>query len=233
MNNKMYTIHVVMLVLLAELLVSCQCEKKYQVVVRLDDNLVTIDGMGNEAAWQGVDDYITLSNPWGEPSPKTTLALTADSRNLYFFFDVDDDEILLEPEYTGKRDVEKEDRVELFLSKDKKMNDYYCFEIDAEGRTLSYRCSYYRNFDFDWPPPSGFHVACQIRPGGYSVEGCIPMDFLRGFIQKGNQVYFGAYRAEFSKKNGHIIENWQSWINPSTSEPDFHVPMSLGVMVLK
>jgi len=220
-----------MLVLLAGLLVSCQ-QRTYQVVVHTGENLVTIDGVDDEAAWQGIH-HITLTNPWGELSPKTTLALTADSRNLYFFFDVDDDEILLEAEYVNKRDVEKEDRVELFFSKDKKMSDYYCFEIDAEGRTLSYRCSYYRNFDFDWSPPTGFHVASQIRPGGYSVEGCIPMYFLREFIQKGNQIYFGAYRAEFSTKDGRIIENWQSWINPSTPEPDFHVPTSLGVMVLK
>ena len=221
-----------MLVSLAGILVCCQHEKTHQVVVHTGDNLITINGAGDDAAWQGIH-QIALTNPWGELSPKTTLTLTADSRNLYFFFDVDDGEILLVPEFTRKRDVEKEDRVELFFSKDKKMNDYYCFEIDAEGRTLSYRCSYYRIFDFDWEPPAGYHVVCQIRHGGYSVEGCIPMDFLRGFVQKGNQIYFGAYRAEFSRKDDQIIENWQSWINPATPEPDFHVPTSLGVMILK
>jgi len=222
----------IMLFLLAGILVCCQHERAYQVVVHTGDNLVTIDGVGDDAVWQGIH-QIVLTNPWGEHSPKTTLILTADRRNLYFFFDVDDDEIVLVPEYAGKRDVEKEDRVELFFSKDKKMNDYYCFEIDAAGRTLSYRCSCYRIFDFDWEPPAGFHVVCHIHPGGYLVEGCIPMDFLRKFVQKGNQIYFGAYRAEFSRKDNQIIENWQTWINPSTTEPDFHVPASLGVMILK
>ena len=222
----------IMLILLAGLLACCQHKRTYQVVVHTGGNPVTIDGVSDDAVWQGIH-HIALSNPWGEHSPKTTLKLTADSRNLYFFFDVDDDEILLVPVFANKRDVEKEDRVELFFSKDKKMNDYYCFEIDAAGRTLTYRCSHYRIFDFCWEPPAGFHVVCQIRPGGYSVGGCIPMDFLSGFVQKGNKIYFGAYRAEFSKKDDQNIETWQSWINPFTSEPDFHVPASLGVMILK
>ena len=229
MNSR---IHFIMLAALAGILTCCRHGMLYQVVVHTGDNLVAIDGANDDEAWQGTQ-QIALANPWGELSPKTTLTLIADSRNLYFFFDVEDDEILLKPEYATERDAEKEDRVELFFSKDKKMNDYYCLEIDAAGRILSYSASHYRNFDFEWEPPAGFHVACRIRHDGYSVEGCIPMDFIQTFAQKNNQIYFGAYRAEFSEKDGQIIENWQTWVNPSTPEPDFHVPTSLGAIILK
>ncbi|MDR3252780.1 MAG: hypothetical protein LBT35_04370, partial [Tannerella sp.] len=127
---------------------------------------------------------------------------------------------------------EKEDRVELFFSKDRDMNDYYCFETDAKGRVLSYRCSYYRNFDFDWDVPVGFAVAGSIRPGAYSVEGAIPVVFLKDFLQNDEFIYFGAYRAEFSKKDGITVENWLTWNAPSTAKPDFHVPLTLGKLYI-
>ena len=41
------------------------------------------------------------------------------------------EEIVLVSDFSNKRDVERENRVELFFSKDPDMQDYYCFEIDA------------------------------------------------------------------------------------------------------
>ena len=143
-----------------------------------------------------------------------------------------DNEIVLVFDFLSERDVEQEDRVELFFSKDPDMQDYYCFEIDALGRVLSYRAHYYRIFDFSWNPPSGFNVLSKIHSDGYSVEGRIPLNFLKDFIHK-NYIYFGAYRADFSKKDDFLIENWQTWKAPETVHPDFHVPISLGKLFLR
>lgn len=142
-----------------------------------------------------------------------------------------DKEIVSVSSFSGERDVESEDRVELFFSKDPDMRDYYCFEMDAMGRVLSYKAHYYRDFDFSWRPPTGFTVISQMYPDGYSVEGCIPLAFLKDFIHE-NYLYFGAYRADFSKKNDSLIESWQTWKAPRTVHPDFHVPSSLGKLFI-
>ncbi|HTN68027.1 MAG TPA: sugar-binding protein, partial [Dysgonamonadaceae bacterium] len=138
---------------------------------------------------------------------------------------------VLEPNFSKDRDVEKEDRVELFFSKDKEMSEYYCFEIDAKGRVLSYSAKYYRSFNFDWDVPTGFKVAAKINSNGYSVEGSIPLEFIKNLNPNG-ELFFGAYRAEFSRQGNVKIENWLTWINPKTESPDFHVPSSLGKLIL-
>ena len=142
--------------------------------------------------------------------------------------------MVIKQDFTKERDVEKEDRVELFFSKDKEMNEYYCFEIDPVNRVLSYCSSYYRKFLFDWEPPAGFVTATSIHSGGYTVEGAIPLSFMEKLRNDDCSLYFGAYRAEFSKKDdGTTIENWLTWIDPQTSSPDFHVQQSLGKMISK
>lgn len=87
---------------------------------------------------------------------------------------------------------------------------------------------------------------------GYVVEGRIPLNTLveMGFprLVPGVKILCGLYRAEFShdrsgkpavqhesihhpgrKLDGPLpIEEWISWVDPRTPEPDFHVPSSLG-----
>jgi hypothetical protein len=55
----------------------------------------------------------------------------------------------------------------------------------------------------------------------------MPKTFLSELMQD-SVLYFGTYRAEFTASDGTVAENWLTWQNPSTSEPDFHVPESLG-----
>ncbi|MDR3111508.1 MAG: hypothetical protein LBU65_17695, partial [Planctomycetaceae bacterium] len=85
------------------------------------------------------------------------------------------------------------------------------------------------DLQFGWEPPKEFSVVSKIVPGGYQVEGSIPLRFLNDFVQKDGTIYFGTYRAEFSKaQDGILVMNWLTWIDPQTAEPDFHVPSSLG-----
>ena len=201
-------------------------------VLPVDSPSMKMDAKKTEAAWEVANSIRSFVNPWNTVCPETVLSMIHDKDFLYFFFDVKDHEIVLLPSLSGERDIEREDRVELFFSKDPDMREYCCFEIDAKGRVLSYRARHYRDFDFSWEPPEGFHAVSQIHTDGYSVEGCIPLGFLKDLIHE-NSIFFGAYRADFSKNGDSLIENWQTWKAPETDSPDFHVPASLGIIHLR
>lgn len=221
--------------LVAALLAILQgCAHKQEYHVRsVPGGAIRPDGVKDEKAWAEAKEIRSFVNPWNkEVSPETSLSMLKDDKYLCFFFEVSDDEIVTAPVFQRERDIEKGDRVELFFSKDKDMREYYCFEIDPEGRTLAYAARHYRQMDYDWDVPAGYRVAARAHPGGYSVEGMIPLEFLEG-LTHGEDVFFGAYRAEFSREDDKLVENWLTWVDPGTASPDFHVPASLGKLVLE
>lgn len=219
-------------ILLTQGLLSCNSYPEY-IVRSIPDSRIIIDGKANEDSWLNTERITSFGNPWNkETAPNTSFMMWRDSRFVYFYFDVQDDQIVSEPDFSGERDIEKEDRVELFFSKDRKMNEYYCFEMDAMGRTLSYQAKYYRVFNFDWEPPPGYKIASVKHDSGYRVEGCIPLEFIQRLANNG-ELYFGAYRAEFNRRDTLIEENWLSWVDPKTDTPDFHVPSSMGKLIIK
>jgi hypothetical protein len=83
----------------------------------------TINGNPLESEWASAG-KIGFTNPWNRKvCPATSLSLLKDDQNLYFFFEVEDDELVLNPAHSQERDNESEDRVEMFFSKDKEMNE--------------------------------------------------------------------------------------------------------------
>jgi hypothetical protein len=150
-----------------------------------------------------------------------------------------------------KVDAIFEDRVEIYLSRDEEMKDYFCFEVDSRGRAFDYRASFYRKLDLKWSFP-GLETKAAPLPKGYEVEGRIPLQSFAelGFpaLRPGVKIRCGLYRAEFShdrsgqpveqKETLHNlgrkvegpppIEEWMSWVDPRVKEPDFHLPASLG-----
>lgn len=210
---------------------SCTSDRNYT-VNKIKNGLITIDGKLTESAWLQADSITLFINPWNnKDQPSTSFFMVKDSIYLYFYFLVEDTDIILKENFHKERDVEKEDRVELFFTNSKEMNCYYCFEIDPRGRILSYKARFYRQFHFEWNPPYDFNVETQIHPSGYSVEGQIPLKFIDSIAQ-GGEIYFGVYRAEFSRQGDNIVENWLTWKDPKTKSPDFHVPSSLGLLIL-
>lgn len=202
------------------------CVGKQNYSVSTATGAIAIDA-NSEDAWQRADTITAFINPWNNAvSPYTSLQMLQDEEYLYFQFIANDTDLVVLDQLTNERDIEKEDRVELFFSKDDQMKEYYCFEIDPKGRTLSYKASHYRQFDFDWEVPGRYSVAARITPNGYTVEGAIPLSFLKPLSANG-MIYFGAYRAAFSIQNDVLVENWLTWIDPNVAEPDFHVPSSL------
>lgn len=138
------------------------------------------------------------------------------------------------PHAAARSLVERGDRVELFLARDRELEEYYAIEIDPRGRVLDYRGRFYRRFEKGWDCP-GLETAAGLRPDGYVVEARVPGAALREMglvVPSGGWVLLaGAFRAEFSKRpDGPPQESWISWVRPRVAEPDFQVPSAFGCL---
>ncbi len=213
---------------------------------------VMLDGRADEPAWKKavVDKRFTF--PWKSgPAPETVFRALCDGTNFYFTFRVQDPDVVVLDRLRDEEDEVFEDRVEVYLSRDDLLKDYYCFEVDSRGRVFDYRGSFYRRLDTKWKF-EGLEAKGGPLAEGYEVEGRIPLKSLEalGFppIRPGVKIRCGLYRAEFThdrsgrpveqKASLHNlgrkvegpppIEEWISWVDPKTPNPDFHVPASLG-----
>jgi hypothetical protein len=147
---------------------------------------------------------------------------------LYIFYKAEDHNLVIKDSLNNEIDIASEDRVELFLSKDNTMEEYFCVEIDPLGRILDYRASYYRKFDDQWDV-DGIQVASKIDSQSYQIEVAIPLKSIAEMgIDISKDFYVGLFRADFENSVSGIKENWLSWVNPKITKPDFHVPEALG-----
>jgi hypothetical protein len=213
---------------------------------------IVLDGRADEPVWKKAAVEKRFTFPWKQtPAPETEFRALCDGMNLYFTFRVQDADIVVLDKLRDEEDEVFEDRMEVYLSRDDQMNDYFCFEVDSRGRAFDYRGSYYRHLDTNWKL-QGLDTKAAPLPKGYEIEGRIPLTSLAalGFppIQPGVKIRCGLYRAEFSHDRGGRaveqkpslhnlgrkvegpppIEEWISWVDPKIKEPDFHVPATLG-----
>ena len=235
----------------ADVRLSPGSDRTYQ-VHRVANGQIQLDGCASEPAWAQAAVERQFVFPWKqEPAPATEFRALWDATHLYFSFRVQDADIVVLDRLQDEQDAVFEDRVEVYLCRDERMKDYFCFEVDSRGRAFDYRASYYRQFDTKWNF-EGLETRASSLPGGYEVEGRIPLSSFAalGFpaVRPGVRIRCGLYRAEFSHdRNGRKvqqhetrhnlgrkvegpppIEAWISWVDPKTKEPDFHVPASLG-----
>ena len=221
-------------------------------VHRLPAAGIALDGRADEPAWAQAAVEKRFTFPWEKkPVPTTEFRALWDQTNFYFSFRVQDSDIVVLERLGDEQDAVFEDRIEVYLSRDERMQNYFCFEVDSRGRVFDYQASSYRRFDPKWNFP-GLETKAVLFPGGYAVEGRIPLKSLTalGFpaVGPGVKIRCGLYRAEFSQdRSGRPVapretqhnlgrqvqgppplEAWMSWVDPETKEPDFHVPASLG-----
>ena len=202
----------------------------------IKDAAVDIDGIDSEAPWKRVQKESGLSFPWKHsPAPATSFRAFYSDEYVFFFFEAVDADLVI-TSGPGEQSVEQGDRVELFFSAGSNMDRYFCLEIDPAGKVLDYKASFYRKFDPAWDL-GGLITAARLVPGGYEVEAAVPARWFRdsgiSSMEKGSSFSIGIYRAEFSHSaSGAPTEEWISWKNPGTVEPDFHVPSSLGIFIL-
>jgi hypothetical protein len=213
---------------------------------------IELGGRADEPAWAQavVENHFVF--PWKQsPAPATEFRALWDDENFYFSYRAQDADIVVLENFREPKDAVLEDRVEFYLCRDELMKDMYCVEMDSRGRVFDYHSSYYRQFDPKWDF-AGLETKGSLLPDGYQVEGRIPLKNITalGFpaIGPGVKVRFGIYRAEFSHdrsgkpvvqqeslhnlgrqtEGAPPIQEWISWVDPKISEPDFHVPASLG-----
>lgn len=213
---------------------------------------ITVDGRADEPAWSqaAVEKHFVF--PWKQsPAPATEFRALWSDEDFYFSYRAQDADIVVLESLNDPKDAVLEDRVEFYLCSDEQMKDTYCVEIDSRGRVFDYHSTYYRQFDPTWDL-AGLETKGSPLPDGYQVEGRVPLRDIKalGFptIAPGVKFRFGIYRAEFSHdRSGHKVEQqqtihnlgrklegpppiqeWISWVDPRISEPDFHVPASLG-----
>lgn len=213
---------------------------------------IKLDGKADEPEWAKAEVDKHFIFPWKkDPAPATEFRALCDGKHLYFTFRVHDEDIVVLDTMRDEEDAMFEDRVELYFGRDEQMKDYFCAEVDSRGRAFDYRGAYYRQLDTKWSF-KGLEAKASPLPQGYVVEGRIPLASFEaaGFprLKPGVKIRCGLYRAEFShdrsgrpvvqKPSIHNrgrqvegpppIQEWMSWVDPKTEEPDFHVPTSLG-----
>jgi len=211
-----------------------------------------LDGRADEPQWGEANVEKNFIFPWKQAAaPATEFRALCDDKFLYFTFRVHDDDIVVLDKLRDEQDEVFEDRAEMYFSPDEQMKDYYCLEVDSRGRAYDYHGSYYRQIDTTWKW-KGLETKGSPLPQGYVVEGRVPLASFEamGFpaLRPGVKIRCGLFRAEFShdrsgkpvvlKPSIHtrgrhfdgppIIQEWMSWVDPKTEEPDFHVPTSLG-----
>ena len=91
-----------------------------------------------------------LHAPWDGLDEGTVFRCFSDQDSFYFLYEVPEQTLTLTEPFLKERDVDPEDRVEIFFSPRLEMDIYYCAEIDPMGRVMDYKAKYYRDFDYDW-----------------------------------------------------------------------------------
>tara|TARA_R110002096_G_scaffold119826_4_gene259645 strand:+ start:1010 stop:1609 length:600 start_codon:yes stop_codon:yes gene_type:complete len=168
--------------------------------------------------------------PWLERKcPETEFCAVWNAEWFKFQFQVEDHDIVMFEGANRDESVLGSDRVELFFATDALLKGpYYGLEMDPRGWVYDYSARHYRDFDPSWIMPN-FELSAEVIEAGYSVEGKIGLETLRGLgcLVDGEMVT-GVYRGEFSHSDKGDQHDWISWVNPGTESPDFHLPESFG-----
>jgi hypothetical protein len=162
-----------------------------------------------------------LHAPWSGLDNDTRFCCHSTADRFFFQFEVSDSTLTRTDPFLTERDVDPEDRVELFFARDGKLNDpYYCAEIDAEGRVMDYKAVFYREFDFDWDFVT-METRAMLTPWGYRVAGSVSRQELQSLgMDLDGGFWMGVFQGEAS--GGDIL--WYSLVPTDDENPDFHQP---------
>jgi len=197
---------------------------------------IRVDGKLDESCYQTpplVDAFAVAGKPQAKP-PKTKAWLFWQADRLIFAFDCEDADIVAAPPSADKHDVDKQDRVELYLWSGRAEDTYYCIEIAAGGALHDYSARFHRRFDDRWSM-EGLEYAAAKTSKGYSVEGTISRAALAklGFrLEPGASWRLGLFRADFPSRDASGDPTWITWVDAKGPQPDFHVPASFGTCTL-
>ena len=217
---------------------SQEVEKWVYQVRKVDQQKISIDGLGNEPAWERAVELTDFADHWSdEQVPSTSFKALWDDERIYFLYQVEDPQILLVEDST--RDVERQavnsDRVEIFIRSSDVAKPYYALEMDALGRTFDSQGEFGEYIDWQWDwPAEDFNLKASIAGESYQVEGSLTLRSLRqlGLLVNG-KLNAGLYRGEYIPSSTDKPRvRWISWVKPDSDKPNFHIPSSFGVLEL-
>ncbi len=206
--------------------------------VEMINEHINIDGWPDESVWKRAVKLEAFQYPWQSVvAPRTEFRALYDESYLYFSFLAIDDDVIA-PEHLRDKDtnVLASDRVELFFRSDELRKPYYSLEMDSKGRIYDSEGIFYESVDGQWNYPSDDLIfKSKVVEDGYHVEGKISLASLRRLnVLKDSEILAGVYRGEYKHlSDGTVAVSWISWVIPPSERPDFHIPSSLGKMVLE
>ncbi|TLX73260.1 hypothetical protein E9993_15840 [Labilibacter sediminis] len=163
--------------------------------------------------------YKGFNNLWSDNSKDNTFfAYKISSEFFYFYFKTTDSTLIIPP-YDKELSVANGDRVEIFFSIDKSLNNYYCLEIGLLGDVLDYKAKHYRQFNDEWDYKT-LKIATNNENNNFIVEGKISMSELKSLGLEG-EIFMGAFRADYL--NPDTID-WYTKTIPPSKKLDFHFP---------
>ena len=206
-------------------------------VNKVDASHMSINGKGDHPLWDKAAVLNDFSSPWHvEAVEDIEFRALHDGENLFVFYKVNDTSLHIDSRDDSKKSVDNSDRVELFLRSDKKLDPYYCLEIDPLARVQDFIARPNKQFDYLWNwPKDEISIKSYVTAGGFSVEIALTMVSLKNFnlIQK-NIIEAGIYRAKYSQQpNGQFEPTWITWVDPKTETPNFHIASSFGKLKLE
>ncbi len=104
------------------------------------------------------------------PATKAWAFWSADQ--FTFSFDFDDSTPATADSTKIEKDVDHQDRVELFFWSGNKDDSYYCIEVASKGAIRDYNAMFYSKFDDSWSM-KGFLVKTRSTKTGYTVKATI------------------------------------------------------------
>jgi hypothetical protein len=186
--------------------------------------------------WDRAEALTDFCSPWTHDAvPPMTFRALWNAEAFMFRFEVVDNGIRIFTATNHKMEVVHSDRVEIFFRSNKKMDPYYCLEMDPLGRVLDYKTVFYRKFEYgwQWPGNGSLNVRSGLLPSGYWVEGAIRLDSLRSLhLLKDGVLEAGLFRGKCLKPPPDATFNWISWVRPDSQHPDFHIPAAFGSIIL-
>jgi hypothetical protein len=202
-------------------------------VNRIKNNKLIISGKGEHPLWNKAEILTDFVSPWDTYEvKKIEFKSLSDDENLFFCFIVHDNKIYLNNNKDKITSINNSDRVELFFRSNKKLDPYYCLEIDTTSRIMDFKAYPNKKFDFNWNwSKKDIKVKSDIKKNQFSVEGKISIKSLKRLqLIKNNKIEAGIFRAKYKKMENSIFEpTWISWVNPNTETPNFHTASAFGV----
>jgi hypothetical protein len=202
----------------------------------IEKDTLTQNGKGDNPLWDKAEVLTDFVSPWDNKKPeKIEFRAIWDTKKIFFCFIVYDSRIHIDKKDNSIESIGNSDRIELFFRTGASLNPYYCLEIDPTPRIMDFIAYPNKNFNFDWNwPKNELMVKSQINENNFTVEIAISIKSLMNLnLIKENKIEAGIFRAKYNELENSIFEpTWISWVNPSTKNPNFHIPTSFGSLNL-